>query len=75
MSDALRPASLLPLTRSEWALDYQTGDPVQLPAGILVRPQYPLADQDGWRGEWLVHTEDGKQLAIQGEKLRFHAPS
>ncbi len=67
--------SIIPLTRSEWALDFNTLDPVQLPAGTIVRPQYPLADQDGWNGEWLCHTDDGKQFAIYGEKLRFYAPS
>lgn len=66
---------LIPLTRSEWALEFETCDPVQIPAGTMLRVKYPLADQDGWRGEWLVHTEDGKRLAIQGEKLTFHAPS
>lgn len=67
--------SAIPITRTEWALHYLTGDPVEIPAGTMLRPQYPLADQDGWRGEWLCHTEDGKQLAMQGEKLRFYAPS
>jgi hypothetical protein len=68
------PASI-PLTRSEWALDFNTSEPVHITAGTMLRPQYPLADQDGWNGEWLAHTEDGKRLAIHGEKLTFHAPS
>lgn len=67
--------SAIPLTRSEWALDFLTSEPVQIQAGTVLRPQYPLADQDGWNGEWLAHTEDGKQLAIQGATLTFHAPS
>ena len=68
------PSSIF-LSRSEWALEYQTGDPVQINAGTVVHPKYPLADQDGWDTEWLCKTADGKQLAILRDKLTFHAPS
>ena len=64
------PSSIF-LSRSEWALEYQTGDPVQLTAGTVVHPKYPLADQDGWDGEWLCIDRHGKRLAILGEKLRL----
>lgn len=67
--------SAIPLTRSEWALDFHTSEPVQLTAGTVVLPQYPLADQDGWNGEWLCLMPDGKELAIPGMTLTFHAPS
>jgi hypothetical protein len=60
------------LSRSEWALEYETNDPVQLTAGTVVYPVYPLADQDGWDGEWLCKTADGRQIAMLGDKLEFH---
>lgn len=63
-----------PFTRSEWALDYITGDPVEIPAGTMIYPKLPLADQDGWNGEWLCEA-GGKQLAIQPHTLTFHAPT
>lgn len=67
--------NLIPITRREWALDYLDSEPVEIPAGTMLTVKQPLADQDGWNGEWLVELADGKQLAIQGDKLRFHAPT
>lgn len=63
-----------PFTRSEWALDYLTNDPLEIAAGTMITVKYPLADQDGWNGEWLCEA-DGKQLAIQPHTLTFHAPT
>lgn len=44
---------------------------VTVPEGTVLMPVHPLADQDGWNGEWLCTDRNGKRLAILGEKLRL----
>lgn len=68
--------SAITLYREEFALaidriDEADGRPqvIELPAGTVVLPQYRLADQDGYDGEWLCVDHLGKRLAIFGEKL------
>jgi hypothetical protein len=70
------------LRRDEYALDLdrtdeddQTHSTVLVPEGYVVMPQYQLADQDGWSGEWLCLDRHGKRLAIIGEKLRLSVAS
>lgn len=70
--------SAITLRRDEHALDLNRTDeedgrhpPVVIPEGSVVLPQYQLADQDGWNGEWLCIDRHGKRLAILGEKLRL----
>jgi hypothetical protein len=73
--------SAITLRRNEWALDLDRTEEdgshptVLVPEGSVVLPQYQLADQDGWCGEWLCIERHGKRLAIHGEKLRLSVAS
>lgn len=66
------------LSRDELALNLDRIDEddgrhpiVTIPEGTVLMPVHPLADQDGWNGEWLCTDREGKRLAILGEKLRL----
>lgn len=63
--------SAIKLSRPAEALEWDSYRHMHLPAGTIVEPLHPAADQDGWNGHWKCRTADGKTVAIPGEMLRF----
>jgi hypothetical protein len=54
---------------STWAQSWDGRERLILPAGTLLEPLHPAADQDGFDGEWKCRDANGLLWAVPSEAL------